>query len=165
MNTDNMTISGETIDYGPCAFMDTYDPTTVFSSIDRKGRYAYGNQPYIAGWNLTRFAETLLPLLHDDKGKAVELAQDAISNFGELYHNNWLAGMRAKLGIFNKEPQDGSLIEDLLSMMQKYGADYTNTFCALTFDKFSDMVLFDTESFATWNELWQARLGRPMSST
>ena len=135
MNTDNMTISGETIDYGPCAFMDTYDPATVFSSIDIQGRYAYGNQPNIAGWNLARFAETLLPLLHDNQEQAVKLAQDAISDFTELYHNNWLAGMRAKLGIFNEETQDESLIEDLLSMMQKYRADYTNTFRALTFDK------------------------------
>ena len=135
MNTDNMTISGETIDYGPCAFMDTYDPATVFSSIDTQGRYAYGNQPYIAGWNLARFAETLLPLLHEDQEQAVKLAQDAISDFTELYQSNWLAGMRAKLGIFNEETEDESLIEDLLSMMQKNRADYTNTFRALTFDK------------------------------
>jgi uncharacterized protein YdiU (UPF0061 family) len=97
MNTDNMTISGETIDYGPCAFMDTYDPATVFSSIDIQGRYSYGNQPYIGGWNLARFAETLLPLLHEDEKQAVNLAQDAISNYSELYRRNWLAGMRAKL--------------------------------------------------------------------
>ncbi|MCE5220618.1 MAG: YdiU family protein [Clostridium sp.] len=164
MNTDNMSISGETIDYGPCAFMDTYDPATVFSSIDREGRYDYGNQPYIAGWNLARFAETLLPLLHDNHEKAVELAQDAISDFADLYHNNWLSGMRAKLGIFNEEPEDKSLIEDLLSMMKKYTADYTNTFTALTFDKFSDMELFDTDTFATWNAQWQARLGRQQES-
>jgi uncharacterized protein YdiU (UPF0061 family) len=160
MNTDNMTISGETIDYGPCAFMDVYDPATVFSSIDRQGRYAYGNQPHIAGWNLARFAETLLPLLHDDEEQAIKLAEDAISDFGELYHSNWLAGMRAKLGIFNEETQDESLIEDLLSMMQKYGADYTNTFRVLTFDRQEDTVLFGTPEFAQWNELWQARLGR-----
>ncbi|MGV2470004.1 protein adenylyltransferase SelO family protein, partial [Bacillus subtilis] len=96
MNTDNMTISGETIDYGPCAFMDAYDPATVFSSIDRQGRYAYGNQPVIGGWNLARFAESLLPLLHDDEDQAVTLAQDKISVFNDLYHSNWLAGMRAK---------------------------------------------------------------------
>ena len=144
MNTDNMTISGETIDYGPCAFMDTYDPATVFSSIDTQGRYAYGNQPYIAGWNLARFAETLLPLLHENQEQAVKLAQDAISDFTDLYHSNWLAGMRAKLGIFNEELEDESLIEDLLSMMQKHRADYTNTFRALTFDKMEDTVLFGT---------------------
>jgi uncharacterized protein YdiU (UPF0061 family) len=164
MNTDNMTISGETIDYGPCAFMDAYDPATVFSSIDIQGRYAYGNQPYIAGWNLARFAETLLPLLHDNEEEAVKLAQDAISDFMELYHIHWLAGMRAKLGIFNEETQDESLIEDLLNMMQKYRADYTNTFRALTFDKVEDTDLFGTAEFAQWNELWQARLDRQEES-
>jgi uncharacterized protein YdiU (UPF0061 family) len=164
MNTDNMAISGETIDYGPCAFMDSYDPATVFSSIDLQGRYAYGNQPHIAGWNLARFAETLLPLLHVNQEQAVKMAQDAISNFTELYRQNWLAGMRAKLGIFNEEDQDESLIEDLLSMMQKYRADYTNTFRALTFDKPEDTVLFGTEEFAKWYELWQARLGKQQES-
>jgi len=164
MNTDNMALSGETIDYGPCAFMDAYDPATVFSSIDIHGRYAYGNQPHIAEWNLARFAETLLPLLHVNQTQAVKLAQDAISDFTELYHCNWLAGMRAKLGIFNVELQDESLIEGLLSMMQKYGADYTNTFLALTFDKRSDTVLFGSTEFAQWYELWQARLGRQQES-
>src|SRR5690625_2015869 len=97
LNTDNMTISGETIDYGPCAFMDTYDPATVFSSIDYHGRYAYGNQPRIAAWNLARFAESLLPLLDDDENRAVELAEDVISSFFSTYKNYWLSGMRAKL--------------------------------------------------------------------
>ncbi|MDF2524886.1 MAG: hypothetical protein K0R31_2527, partial [Clostridiales bacterium] len=144
MNTDNMTISGETIDYGPCAFMDTYNPATVFSSIDVHGRYAYGNQPNIALWNLSRFAETILPLLHVNQDAAIALAQDAITGFTELYHSNWLAGMRAKLGMFNQEKQDEQLIEDLLSMMQKHQADYTNTFRALTFDTLSDAaVLFE----------------------
>lgn len=160
MNTDNMALSGETIDYGPCAFMDAYDPATVFSSIDVHGRYAYGNQPQIAGWNLARFAETLLPLLHDNQEQAVKLAQDAISNFSELYHSNWLAGMRSKLGIFNEEIEDEALIEDLLKMMQKYRADYTNTFRALTFERHEDTILFSTPEFAQWHELWQARLGR-----
>lgn len=164
MNTDNMTISGETIDYGPCAFMDAYDPATVFSSIDIHGRYAYGNQPNIGGWNLARFAETLLPLLHVDQAEAINLAQDAISDFAELYHRNWLAGMRAKLGIFNEEMQDESLVEDLLSMMQKYRADYTNTFRALTFGTLEGMDLFGTPEFAQWHELWQARLGRQQES-
>ncbi|MCD9025720.1 protein adenylyltransferase SelO [Cohnella silvisoli] len=160
MNTDNMAISGETIDYGPCAFMDAYDPATVFSSIDIHGRYAYGNQPHIAGWNLARFAETLLPLLHDEEAQAIKLAEDALSDFSELFNRNWLRGMRAKLGIFNEELEDKSLIEGLLSMMQKHRADYTNTFRALTFDKPEDTVLFGTTDFAQWNELWQARLGR-----
>lgn len=164
MNTDNMTISGETIDYGPCAFMDTYDPKTVFSSIDTYGRYAYSNQPAIGGWNLARFAETLLPLLHDDDEQAVKLAQDEVSNFIDLYESNWLAGMRAKLGIFNEEQQDKSLIEELLDIMKRYNADYTNTFRSLTLDKREDMELFDTEKFAQWYEKWQARLDRQEES-
>jgi uncharacterized protein YdiU (UPF0061 family) len=160
MNTDNMAISGETIDYGPCAFMDVYDPATVFSSIDIQGRYAYGNQPHIAEWNLARFAETLLPLLHTNQKQAVKLAQEAISDFTDLYHYNWLTGMRSKLGIFNEEIQDEELIQVLLSLMQKYHADYTNTFRSLTFDTLSDAVLFGTAEFAQWYELWQARVGR-----
>lgn len=160
MNTDNMAISGETIDYGPCAFMDAYDPATVFSSIDKQGRYAYGNQPYIAAWNLARFAETLLPLLHDDEEQAVKLAEGAIASFSEVYHRNWFAGMRAKLGIFHEEQQDESLIKDLLTMMQKYSADYTNTFRALTFDKPEETALFGTTEFTQWHEQWQARLGK-----
>lgn len=164
MNTDNMAISGETIDYGPCAFMDVYDPATVFSSIDIQGRYAYGNQPQIAWWNLTRFAETLLPLLHADQAQAVKLAEDEIAVFSELYHDNLLAGMRAKLGIFNKEAQDESLIEDLFSIMQKYCADYTNTFRALTFDRPEETVLFGTTEFTQWYERWKARLDRQQES-
>jgi serine/tyrosine/threonine adenylyltransferase len=160
MNTDNMAISGETIDYGPCAFMDTYDPATVFSSIDTQGRYAYGNQPYIAGWNLSRFAETLLPLLDDYQEKAIKIAQEAISEFTPLYRSNWLHGMRSKLGIFNVEPEDEALIEGLLSIMQKYRADYTNTFRALTMDQMNESVLFGTPEFTQWQELWQARLSR-----
>ncbi|KMY48698.1 protein adenylyltransferase SelO [Peribacillus loiseleuriae] len=164
MNTDNMTISGETIDYGPCAFMDSYDPETVFSSIDIQGRYAYGNQPYMAGWNLARFAETLLPLLHDDQEQAVKLAQDEISRFMEFYREKWLAGMRAKLGIINEETEDEALIDSLFILMQKYHADYTNTFLALTFDKQKDTVLFGTSEFAQWHEIWQARLSRQQES-
>jgi len=160
MNTDNMAISGETIDYGPCAFMDVYDPATVFSSIDIQGRYAYGNQPKIAAWNLARFAETLLPLLHTNEDEALKLAQKEVSNFAELYKSNWLSGMRAKLGIFNEEAQDKLLIEDLLSMMHKHSADYTNTFSALTFDKREGNALFRTIEFNRWYELWQERLTR-----
>lgn len=164
MNTDNMTLSGETIDYGPCAFMDTYDPETVFSSIDIQGRYAYANQPHIAAWNLARFAETLLPLLHDNREQAVKLAEDAISDFTEIFHRRWLVGMRAKLGIFNEEMQDETLIKDLLGMMQKYRADYTNTFRVLTLDKPKDTVLHNTAEFNQWYEQWQARLGRQQES-
>ncbi|MFC5652619.1 YdiU family protein [Paenibacillus solisilvae] len=164
MNTDNMAISGETIDYGPCAFMDAYDPATVFSSIDIQGRYAYGNQPHIAAWNLARFAESLLPLLHVNEAQAVKLAEDAISDFAGQYHSHWFSGMRAKLGIFNEELEDESLIEDLLSLMEKYRADYTNTFRALTFDTAEEAALFDTSEFAQWRERWQARLDRQQES-
>ena len=160
MNTDNMALSGETIDYGPCAFMDAYDPATVFSSIDTNGRYAYGNQPPIAAWNLARFAETLLPLLHDNQDQAISLAQDELSDFTKLYNINWQAGMRAKLGLFNEENQDEALIEGLLSMMQKYAADYTNTFRALTFDMLSGSDMFGSTEFEQWHELWQVRLSR-----
>ncbi|MCJ8012961.1 YdiU family protein [Paenibacillus sp. KQZ6P-2] len=164
MNTDNMTISGETIDYGPCAFMDTYNPETVFSSIDSQGRYAYGNQPYIAGWNLARFAETLLPLLHDDQEQAVRLAQDKISGFMDLYQANWLEGMRAKLGIFNAEAEDEELSNALLRLMEKNHADYTNTFRALTLDTIEDTDLFEDAEFVQWHERWKSRLGRQQES-
>ncbi|MDP4145149.1 MAG: YdiU family protein [Bacillota bacterium] len=164
MNTDNMAISGETIDYGPCAFMDTYDPATVFSSIDVRGRYAYGNQPSIAVWNLARFAETLVPLLHETQDKAVELAQDALSSFEELFNNNWLAGMRSKLGLFNQEPEDKSLIENLLDMMKRHNADYTNTFRALTFDKPEDTALACNAEFEKWYKQWQERRDRQQES-
>ncbi|ATF13350.1 SELO family protein [Brevibacillus brevis X23] len=160
MNTDNMAISGETIDYGPCAFMDAYDPATVFSSIDVQGRYAYGNQPYIAVWNLSRFAETLLPLLHENEAQAVKMAEDALGEFSKLYHSNWLRGMRAKLGLFNEEEQDEALIEGLLNMMKEHGADYTNTFRALTINQPEGTVLFGTSEFTEWQEQWKARLTR-----
>ena len=164
MNTDNMALSGETIDYGPCAFMDTYDPETVFSSIDRQGRYTYGNQPYIGAWNLARLAETLLPLLHDDKEQAIKIAEKELSNFTELYRCNWINGMRGKLGIFNEEKQDEDLIEDLFTMMQKYRADFTNTFRALTFDTLKDTSLNGYDDFEKWYERWQARLERQQES-
>jgi serine/tyrosine/threonine adenylyltransferase len=164
MNTDNMTISGETIDYGPCAFIDTYDLATVFSSIDVQGRYAFGNQPSIAGWNLARFAETLLPLLHENQEKAVEIAQDAISQFGELFNSKWSAGMRAKLGLFNDEEEDQSLIGDLLNLMKEHTADYTNTFRALTFGRKENNDLFKAPQFTEWHERWQARRERQEES-
>ncbi|WP_437180143.1 protein adenylyltransferase SelO [Paenibacillus andongensis] len=160
MNTDNIAISGETIDYGPCAFLDVYEPGTVFSSRDSEGRYAYGKQPDIAAWNLTRFAETLLPLLHDDEKQGAKLIEDAISDFSEQYHSNWLSGMRSKLGICNEESEDDSLIEGLLHLMQTYRADYTNTFRALTLDRPEDTIMYDKLDFRQWYELWQARLSR-----
>lgn len=160
MNTDNMAISGETIDYGPCAFIDAYNPSTVFSSIDKQGRYAYGNQPYIGGWNLARFAETLIPLLHEDEEQAVQIAQDAIAQFSELYHHHWLSGMRAKLGLFNEEAEDETLIKELIELMEKHSADFTNTFVALTLGTLEGTNLNGVPEFNEWYSRWQSRLER-----
>lgn len=164
MNTDNMTISGETIDFGPCAFMDVYDPATVFSSIDRYGRYAYGNQPAITAWNLARFAETLLPLLHPQEEKAVQVAQDTLAGFVQVYRRHWLDGMRAKLGLYNKEEDDTVLIDDLLNLMKEHGADYTNTFRALTLGCLEQIEIFKTEGGNRWLQRWQERRGRQPQS-
>lgn len=160
MNTDNMTISGETIDYGPCAFLDSFDPKTVFSSIDANGRYAYGNQPYIGVWNLARLAESLLPLLHDDEEQAVKLAEEALGEFTDLYHGHWMAGMRGKLGLFGAEDEDETLVKDLLGLMQQHRADYTNTFVALTFGRMDGEGLWADEAFAAWKVRWQERQSR-----
>lgn len=164
MNTDNMVISGETIDYGPCAFMDTYDMATVFSSIDTYGRYAYGNQPKIAAWNLARFAETLLPLLNEDLDEAVKIAEKSLSNFEILYKKSYISGMRKKLGLFNKEEKDENIIEELLKLMKKYKADYTNTFRNLTLGNINDIPMFDKEDFKVWYDLWQERLKKQSES-
>ena len=164
MNTDNMAISGETIDYGPCAFMDSYHPETVFSSIDTHGRYSYENQPKAAAWNLARFAETLLPLLHEDEYEAVRLGQEEVRNFWDLYQEHWLAGMRAKLGLYDEEEGDALLIETFLELMQTFRADYTNSFRALTLDKKEDMELFSSADFHQWKDSWQKRLGRQEKS-
>ncbi len=160
MNTDNMALSGETIDYGPCAFMDAYDPVTVFSSIDRHGRYAFGNQPHIAKWNLARLAETLLPLLHTDQIKAVTRAREAIETFPATFERYWLSGMRAKLGLITEEAEDITLIETLLEWMQQHRADYTNTFRALSLEKLPNEHLFRGAAFTDWHIRWQLRLGR-----
>ncbi|MFD2672997.1 protein adenylyltransferase SelO [Marinicrinis sediminis] len=166
MNTDNMTISGETIDYGPCAFMDVYHPETVFSSIDRHGRYAYGNQPKIASWNLTRFAESLLPLIHQDEQEAIRQTEEALTGFGEQFSEHWLTGMRAKLGLFDEEEQDESLIHGLLALMEKYEADFTNTFRAMSLDHTTstDHDLFQAEEFQKWKQQWEDRLNRQSES-
>ena len=131
MNTDNMSIAGETIDYGPCAFMDIYDPKTVFSSIDKLGRYAYCNQPVITKWNLSRFAECLIPLIDKDQDTAVKLATEVIDTFEKIYEEKWLNMMRAKLGLLGTDKKDKYLILDLLTWMHQNKVDYTNTFCHL----------------------------------
>jgi uncharacterized protein YdiU (UPF0061 family) len=158
MNTDNMTISGETIDYGPCAFMDTYDPQTVFSSIDRLGRYAYFNQPSITKWNLARFAECLIPLIDEDKDKAIDIATKEINSFEKVYELKWLNMMRDKLGLFGEDLKDQVLILDLLTWMHKNKADYTNTFCFLMNIKIKNDEIYKDENFLIWKKRWEDRL-------
>ena len=166
MNTDNTSISGETIDYGPCAFMDIYDPATVFSSIDEQGRYAYANQPRIMLWNLTRLAECLLPLFSDDKDKAIEEAQAALGEFAEQFTSAYQAGLRKKIGLFTTRDGDEALVQDLLDAMAKNQADFT-----LTFRRLSDAArdpagdaevraLFaDPAAYDEWAVRWRARTG------
>lgn len=162
MNTDNMALSGETIDYGPCAFMEAYDPATVFSSIDRHGRYAYGNQPPIAQWNLARLAEALLSVLHPQEEAAIALANEVLGGFGERYQRHWLAGIRRKLGLFDEESEDGALIEALLTWMHAAKADFTNTFAEL--ETVGTTEAGRTSECRTWLARWRARLGRQPQS-
>jgi uncharacterized protein YdiU (UPF0061 family) len=159
MNTDNMALSGETIDYGPCAFMDVFAPDTVFSSIDHQGRYAYANQPFIAQWNLARLAESLLPLIHDNTEEAIDMAEDILNSFEPIYKTKWLNMMGSKLGISQICEVDKKLITNLLDWMHENGADFTNTFRDLSQEKIPDEELYATESFQTWHTRWQARLG------
>jgi len=162
MNTDNMTVSGETIDYGPCAFMDVYSPATVFSSIDRHGRYAYQNQPSIAQWNLTRFAETLLPLIDEDIDHAIELATEVLNTFPENYTKHWLAGMRAKVGLSTVEEDDLTLMNDLLANMDEQQLDYTLLFRNLAELLDGNEKLYaqfnDATQFKAWLDRWQNRV-------
>jgi uncharacterized protein YdiU (UPF0061 family) len=174
MNTDNMALSGETIDYGPCAFMDRYDPATVFSSIDHGGRYAYGNQPSIAQWNLARLAEAMLPLFDADIDRAVERATAALGRFPDLFDQHWLDGMRAKLGLFTQEDADKALADDLLAWMQRRSADFTNTFRSLTRlchgsggqagGRLEDATNADPEVEAWYRRLAARRARQPQSS-
>ena len=154
MNTDNMTISGETIDYGPCAFMDTFDPTTVFSSIDSWGRYAYGNQPTVAGWNLARFAEALLPLIADDQDQGIALATASLEDFPRQYAAAWTAGMRTKLGLPDHIPAEvvGKLADDLVGLLQRDRVDYTSFFRSLSRTARGESEL----AFDDWAARWRA---------
>ena len=154
MNTDNMAISGETIDYGPCAFMDHYDPKTVFSSIDKFGRYAYSNQPSITKWNLARFAECLIPLIDKNENSAIRIASEIIDNFQNIYEDKWLNMMRDKLGLFGEDKSDKKLINDLLNLMEKNKADYTNTFYNLM-DTNND--IYKDKNFIGWINDWKKR--------
>jgi len=167
MNTDNMALSGETIDYGPCAFMDEYDPKTVFSSIDRNGRYSYGNQPAIAQWNLARFAETLLPLLDPDTDKAVSLATEVLDPFIDQFDALFLAGLRRKIGLSTAADGDAELARNLLTSMERSHADFTLTFRRLTLmvenpDRQTHLSeLFSPDSdIESWLRLWRDRLAR-----
>ena len=157
MNTDNMAISGETIDYGPCAFMEAYAPGTVFSSIDHQGRYAYANQPLILGWNLARLAETLVPLLDPVQEKAIDLANDRLTGIAALYRAEWLTVMRRKLGLLGEDAADAALVDDLLTAME--GADWT-----LAFRRLADVSLLrplfdDFSKMDAWLPRWRARAG------
>jgi uncharacterized protein YdiU (UPF0061 family) len=163
MNTDNMTVSGETIDYGPCAFMDAFDPATVFSSIDHGGRYAYGNQPRIAQWNLARLAETLLPLFDPETDQAVAAATEVLQSFPERFDGYWNRGMRAKLGLAEGQPEDGALIDDLLTLLHAQQVDYTSCFRALSSSVLGDATrarsLFaEPAAFDAWSDRWRAEL-------
>ena len=160
MNTDNMTISGETIDYGPCAFMDYYDPKTVFSSIDLHGRYAFGNQPNIAEWNLARFAEAILPLFDLDNKKAVSIAEQEINNFKDIFKNNFTKMMKGKLGLISNEIEDDKLMKDLFQLMFKNEADYTNTFVYLMNGPVPQEKLIKDKNFIEWKNKWNSRLSR-----
>jgi protein adenylyltransferase len=166
MNTDNTSISGETIDYGPCAFMDHYDPAMVFSSIDEMGRYAYANQPRIALWNLTRLAECLLPLFSDEQEKAISDAQAALGNFAEVFNTAYQAGLRSKLGLFTARDGDQALAQDLLDAMAKNQADFTLTFRRLSDaalgpdrDRALRQLFADPAAFDDWAALWRQRIG------
>lgn len=168
MNTDNMTISGETIDYGPCAFMDHYHPGAVFSSIDHNGRYAFANQPNIAQWNLARFAEALLPLLHEDIEKASARAEEIINSFENLFSESWLNMMRSKLGLLGKEAGDKTLIDNLLEWMEQNEMDYTNFFRDLISEIPPTDEVYQGDAFQNWWQRWQKRLkqnGKPLKSS
>ncbi len=160
MNTDNVAVSGETIDYGPCAFMNVYRPDTVYSSIDRGGRYAYGNQPAITQWNLARFAEALLPLLDRDPEKAVARASALLGDYPAIFEAYWLAGMRKKLGLQTGEAGDAELIQSLLEWMQKSRADFTNTFRDLSETEPPAGERYQDPDFQGWYVRWQQRLNR-----
>jgi len=159
MNTDNVLLSGETIDYGPCAFMNQYNPNTVFSSIDKNGRYAYKNQPYIASWNLTRFTEAILELLDEDMKKAVELGNQELQKFEKYYMDAWRKSMALKFGIKNPTEEDEAVVKEFLDLMNAAQADYTNTFSLLTQGRFEDIVFYNTEGWNEWFKKWTRALG------
>ena len=157
MNTDNTAISGETIDYGPCAFMDHYSPKVVFSSIDKLGRYSFANQAPIIKWNLSRFAECLIPLIDKNEDTAIKIATEIIDNFEKIYEVKWLNMMRDKLGLFGENTNDKELINNLLSWMENNKADYTNTFCYLMNIRINNSEIYNDKSFINWLDVWKKR--------
>ena len=157
MNTDNTAISGETIDYGPCAFMDHYSPKIVFSSIDKLGRYSFANQAPIIKWNLSRFAECLIPLIDKNEDTAIKIATEIIDNFEKIYEVKWLNMMRDKLGLFGEDTNDRELINNLLSWMENNKADYTNTFCYLMNIRVNNSEIYNDKSFINWLDVWKKR--------
>jgi uncharacterized protein YdiU (UPF0061 family) len=158
MNTDNVAISGETIDYGPCAFLDRYHPHTVFSSIDHGGRYAYGNQPSICHWNLVRFAETLLPIIHENEQQAIKIATEILEHFPAIFEKHWLEQMGRKLGLLEPNSSDKPLIEELLQWMADEQLDFTTTFSDLTRGVNLQAEPYCQTRFLTWHRQWRARL-------
>ena len=158
MNTDNMAISGETIDYGPCAFMNNYNPDTCFSSIDHMGRYAFGNQPAITKWNLARFAECLLTLINPKKDESVKIATEVIDKFDRQYEEKWFGMMKNKLGLIGDDKNDKVLIFELLECMKEQGLDYTNTFCFLMGQEIDNKKDYQNDKFNNWKIKWQKRL-------
>lgn len=158
MNTDNMTISGETIDYGPCAFLDTYVPHQVFSSIDQDGRYAYNQQPKIAGWNLTRLAESLLPLFAEEQERAVRIAEEILPLFGQWYEHYWLTEMRKKLGLVEPMEEDALFVSELLTIMAQEQRDFTETFIDLTIEDEDALQLATSDLMKDWYRRWQSRI-------
>jgi len=164
MNTDNCAVSGETIDYGPCAFLDVYDPATVFSSIDHHGRYAFGNQPAITQWNLARLAESLLGLIGDGGAGAVDAARGVLATFPDRFRQRWLAAMRVKLGLFTAEEGDGQLADGLLAALAEARADYTQSWAALADRLAAGSPPAATEALHVWEEAWRARLARQPQS-
>jgi uncharacterized protein YdiU (UPF0061 family) len=150
MNTDNMSIAGETIDYGPCAFMNAYDPNTVFSSIDTQGRYAYGNQPAIAHWNIGCMASALLGLIDENQETAVEKAKALLQTFPELFRNEWYCMMGRKTGLIEPDVADKKLVDELLEMMKTHQADYTNMFAHLMHIPVPDHPVYESLEFKAW---------------
>ena len=165
MNTDNMLISGETIDYGPCAFIDTYDLKKVFSSIDTLGRYAYGEQPYIASWNLAKLGEMIIPLIDKTNDNPITKIQEVLAQFGPTFEAHYYTILGNKLGIKNVGDDDIQLVDDLLALMASFNADYTNTWIALTDQDFPDDDLFKSDKFLAWFKRWKSRIEKEDNPT